>query len=81
MASHFRGITVKQFKDTLETLRKVYNFDDEKTRLSDCVDASTGGIGEVEIITTDEETGVSVILAKSVEAENKEKIKDTLWNY
>lgn len=77
MASKLRGITVKQFKDTLESMRKVYNFDDEKTRLSDCIDCFNGRIGNVEINTIDEENEVVVCLTKRVEQGEE----DPLWNY
>lgn len=81
MASCFRGITVKQFKDTLESMKKIYNYDDEKTRLSSCIDLIRGGIGEVEIMTIDNETGVLICMTKKVETSENEREEDPLWCY
>lgn len=60
--------TIKQFLDTLETMRTIYPFEDEKTRLQ------TSNIQNLEhnhlsIITKDEKTGVWIEMSKGVEHE------------
>lgn len=57
--------TVKQFLHTLEEMRTIYNFDDEKTRLQ------TRNYNSLEqnllsIHTIDEQTGITVELSKNV---------------
>ena len=66
----FRGGTVKQFKDVLEEMKKVYPYDDEKTRLS-TIDVYRNVPCSVEIITTDKATGVEIIMQKSITVEDK----------
>lgn len=57
--------TIKQFLDTLETMRTIYPFEDEKTRLQ------TNNIQSLDhnnlsIITKDEKTGVWIEMTKEV---------------
>lgn len=59
------GGTVKQFKDTLEEMKKIYPFDDEKTRISSH-NHFTNNANSLTIITTDEETGVNIELSKNI---------------
>lgn len=66
----FRGGTVKQFKDVLEEMKKVYPYDDEKTRLS-TIDIYRNVPCCVEIITTDEATGVEIMMQKSVTLDDR----------
>lgn len=64
-----RGITLKQFNDTIEVMRSVYPFKNETTRLADIEDHRTLEPRHIEIHTVDERTGVDIILMKRVEGE------------
>lgn len=61
-----RGGTVKQFKDLLEDMKKVYPYKDEKTFLS-TYDEDRLVPYAVTIITEDEETGVEIRMHKRIE--------------
>lgn len=61
-----RGMTVKEFNDALNDMHKIYPFKPENTRLGDLRDVYTDAIRKVEIMTTDEETGVDIIMAKAI---------------
>lgn len=58
--------TVKQFKDTLEEMRKIYPFNDDKTRMS-THNILSHESNYLEIQTVDDETGISVCLAKHMD--------------
>ena len=58
--------TVKQFKDTLEEMKSVYNYDDDKTELTTTNVLNMRATDYLEIHTIDERTGITVILAKEV---------------
>ena len=66
-----RGGTVKQFKDLLETMKKVYPYEDEKTYLS-TYDEQRLVPCAVTIITEDEQTGVEIRMHKRIEENNYE---------
>lgn len=55
--------TVKQLKDTLETMRSVYRFNDEKTVFS-TASLITRDENALEVSTTDEKTGVQITMEK-----------------
>lgn len=59
------GGTVKQFKDALEEMRKIYPFEDEKTRV-DTRSLFTNNANSLTIITTDEETGIAIEMSKNI---------------
>lgn len=69
--------TVKQFKDTLEAMRKVYPFKDDTTRMQTrditCLDHN-----HLSIITQDEETGVWVELSRDVMIEKRSESEQAL---
>ncbi len=58
--------TVKQLKDALETMRKIYQYDEEKT----CFDMESNiyrAFNTVAVIRTkDEETGVEIKMSKEL---------------
>lgn len=64
-----RGMSVKQFYDTVNEMRKVYSFKDDVSYLDDFRELTTGYNRQVCIHTIDEETGVEVVLCKGVERE------------
>lgn len=61
-----RGMTLKQFNDVLEEMRTIYPYNPETTRLGDLNDMCTDSLRQVEIITTDEATGIQIVLSKGV---------------
>ena len=59
-------MTVNDVYKTLEVLRGVYQFDDEKTIFRLDYDVLTNSDTIIRIATVDEETGITVDLSKSV---------------
>lgn len=57
--------TVKQFKDMLEEMKTIYDYDDSETILS-THNLLTLGHDQLEIQTIDKETGVTIVMAKGV---------------
>lgn len=71
MSVWIRRPTIKNLKDTLETMRKVYDYKDDKTIFYN----NFSGEKVLHISTTDEETGVNIEMSKSLldaEEENEE---------
>lgn len=54
--------TIKNLKDTLETMRKVYEYEDDKTNFYN----NFSGEKVLHISTTDEKTGVYIEMSKSL---------------
>lgn len=65
--NNVRGMTIKEFIDTLDVMRTIYDFDDDDTRIGDLHDIRTDAQRTVEIITRDPDTGVNIIMSKRVE--------------
>lgn len=65
--NRLQGMTVLQFKDILNEMKKVYNYKDSETRLGGCYDPrmSEKIISRVEIFTKDKDTGVEITMAKN----------------
>lgn len=66
--------TVKQFKDTLELMRSVYPFEDDKTRMQtrdiQCLDHN-----HLSVVVQDEKTGVWIEMSRNLlprESENED---------
>ena len=57
--------TVKQFKDTLELMRKVYPFEDDKTRMQ-TRDICSLDQNHLSICTQDVETGVWIEMSRNL---------------
>ena len=62
-----KGMTIKQFKDEVEKMRKCYPFKDEDAVLGNMIGIASCCINHIEIHTNDEDTGTHVILTKDVE--------------
>ncbi len=62
-----KGMTIKQFKDEIEQMRKCYSFKDEDAFLGNMIGATSLCVNHIEIHADDEETGVHVVLTKDVE--------------
>lgn len=61
--------TVKQFKDTLEEMRSIYPFEDDKTYIQ-TRDIVSLGNDHLSLATTDEKTGILIEMSKKVTGEN-----------
>ena len=59
------GGTVRQFKDALDEMRKVYPYDDEKTRIN-LRNMFTDNANTLTIVTTDEETQIGITMTKEI---------------
>lgn len=69
--------TVKQFKDTIEEMRTIYPFDDDKSYIS-TFDILRQTENIFRIRTVDEKTGITVILEKNLKGNEKNPCSDTL---
>lgn len=65
--------TVKQFKDTLEDMRKVYPFEDDKTRMG-TEDPIRMSHDMLYLDTVDETTGVRITMSRRVNEKLEDKI-------
>lgn len=60
-----RGGTVKQFLETLDKMRAIYPFKDDKTQI--CTrDIVTNGDNSLSIHTIDEKTGIVIEMTKTI---------------
>lgn len=57
--------TIKQFKDTLEQMKSIYDYDDAETIMS-THNILTLSNDYLEIKTVDEKTGITIVMAKEV---------------
>ena len=57
--------TVKQFKDAIEEMRKIYPFKDEYTHLS-THDMASRENNRLELCTVDEETNITICMSKDI---------------
>lgn len=64
-----RGMTIKELNDVLDDMHSVYPFQNDKTMFGSIRDIRNMTPNNVEIITTDEKTGVQIIMSKAVTAE------------
>lgn len=62
--------TVKQFKDTLEEMRSIYPFKDDKTYIQ-TRDIVSLGHDQLSLATTDEKTGILIEMSKKVTRGNE----------
>lgn len=65
--NNVRGMTLKQFNDVLDEMHTIYPFELDKTRLGELHDLNMDAHRRVEIITEDEKTGITIVMAKGVE--------------
>lgn len=57
-------MTLSDFKDTIEIMRKVYSFTDERTELVSIFDIRTSRNGKITLSTIDEETDTAITMEK-----------------
>ena len=67
------GGTVKQFKDALEEMKKLFPYNEEKTRIS-TIDEKGYDNHRLTIVTTDEETGIFIQMSKQIDREGDVEI-------
>lgn len=65
--NNVRGMTIKQLNDILDEMHTIYPFKPETTRLGDFRDMVMDTLRQVEITTTDEATGIQIVLVKGVD--------------
>ena len=63
------GMSLSQFNKTIEEMRSIYPFEDNKTVLGNLKDMLSDSQRRVEIITKDEETGITIVMQKGVDNE------------
>jgi hypothetical protein len=61
-----KGMSLSDFNAVIEEMRGIYPFKNNKTYLSNLRDMISNSQRRVEIITTDEKTGVNIVLSKGV---------------
>lgn len=61
------GMNLQQFYDVLEEMRSIYPFEADKTYIGNLKDLPSDTFRNVEILTTDEKTGVQIIMSKGVD--------------
>lgn len=64
--NNVRGMSLQQFYDVLEDMRKIYPFEANKTYLGNLRDLPSDSLRNVEIITKDEKTGIQIVMNKGV---------------
>lgn len=67
------GMTIAQFKEIVEDMRKCYPFTDDGAQLGNLLDplGNSASVRQVELHTTDEETGVFITMRKAIPNEKK----------
>lgn len=61
------NMTISEFNETLEIMRKVYPFKNDKTRIYNLQDMRDNCYDCIEICTIDEKTNTRITLSKEVE--------------
>lgn len=64
-----RGMTIKQLNDILNDMRKIYDFEDNITHITNMTDMLTESNSCIEITTFDAATGVYITMQKGAEKE------------
>ena len=65
------NMTITEFNETLETMRKAYPFKDDTTRICNLYNIRDNCYDRIEIATVDEETKTQIVMTKEVEREYK----------
>lgn len=63
------GMSLAQFNKTIEQMRSIYPFRDDKAMLGELRDLCSNSQRSVEIITRDEDTGITIVMQKGVDDE------------
>lgn len=65
--NNMEGMTLEQVNHVLNEMRSIYEFNASKTYFGNLHDNLTLTQRRVEIITTDENTGVTIVMSKGIE--------------
>lgn len=63
------GMSLAQFNKAIEEMRSIYPFEDDKAVLGNLKDMLSDSQRRVEIITRDEDTGITIVMQKEVDNE------------
>lgn len=61
------NMTITEFNETLETMRKAYPFKDDKTRIISFYDLKSNSNNQIALCTVDEDTKTEITMVKEVE--------------
>ena len=64
--NNVRGMSITKFFETLDEMKTVYPFKNDTTYLGSLRDLPSDSQRNVEIITTDEKTGIQIVMSKGV---------------
>ena len=62
-----RGMTIKQLYGIIDDMRKIYDFEDDKTHITNMLDMPSMAVNCLEITTFDAATGVQITMQKGAE--------------
>lgn len=69
------GMTLSEFNMIIGQMKGVYQFKDDEARIVNINDPRMGdGVNRLEIATTDEATGIDIVLSKDIERD-----KESMW--
>lgn len=64
--NNVRGMSITKFLETLDAMKTIYPFKNDTTYLGNLRDLPSDSQRNVEIITTDEKTGIQIVMSKGV---------------
>ena len=64
--NNVRGMSISKFIETLDEMKKVYPFKNDTTYIGNLRELTSDSQRNVEIITTDESTGIQIVMSKGV---------------
>lgn len=62
-----RGMTIKQLYGIIDDMRKIYDFKNDETHITNMLDMPSMAVNCLEITTFDEATGVQITMQKGAE--------------
>ena len=65
--NNVRGMTLAQFNSVLDEMHSIYPFELDRTRIGELHDLKMDAQRQVEIVTEDEKTGITIVMAKGVD--------------
>lgn len=64
--NNVQGMSLSDFNAVIEEMRGIYPFKNDKTYLGNLRDLPSDSFRNIEIITTDEKTGIQIVMSKGV---------------
>lgn len=64
--SNVRGMSITRFLEVLDEMKNIYPFKNETTYLGNLHDLPSDSLRNVQIYTTDEKTGIQIVMSKGV---------------